>query len=69
VADINERNLLIATASEQQAHVARSVDQNLMSIKDLSIQSTSAADQTSIASNELSKLAIGLSKVVSRFTV
>nr|WP_318011738.1 methyl-accepting chemotaxis protein [Pseudomonas sp. REP124] len=69
VAEINERNLLIATASEQQAHVARSVDQNLMSIKDLSIQSTSAADQTSVASNELSKLAIGLSKVVSQFTV
>jgi len=69
VTDINERNLLIATASEQQAHVARSVDQNLMSIKDQSVQSASAADQTSVASNELSKLAIGLSKVVARFTV
>ncbi|WP_430523172.1 methyl-accepting chemotaxis protein [Pseudomonas putida] len=69
VAEINERNLLIATASEQQAHVARSVDQNLMSIRDLSAQSTSAADQTSVASSELSKLAIGLSKVVSQFTV
>ncbi|MNP09968.1 Methyl-accepting chemotaxis protein McpS [compost metagenome] len=69
VTDINERNLLIATASEQQAEVARSVDQNLMSIRDLSIQSTSAADQTSVASNELSKLAINLSKVVGQFTV
>ncbi|NUU39031.1 methyl-accepting chemotaxis protein [Pseudomonas sp. C2B4] len=69
VTDINERNLLIATASEQQAQVARSVDQNLMSIRDLSIQSTSAADQTSVASNELSGLAIGLSKVVAQFTV
>ncbi|NUU37835.1 methyl-accepting chemotaxis protein [Pseudomonas sp. C2B4] len=69
VTDINERNLLIATASEQQAQVARSVDQNLMSIRDLSIQSTSAADQTSEASTELSRLAIGLSKVVAQFTV
>ncbi|MGJ7513055.1 methyl-accepting chemotaxis protein [Pseudomonas baetica] len=69
VTDINERNLLIATASEQQAEVARSVDQNLISIKDLSIQSTSAADQTSVASNELSKLAINLSKIVAQFKV
>ncbi|NUU36118.1 methyl-accepting chemotaxis protein [Pseudomonas sp. C2B4] len=69
VTDINERNLLIATASEQQAEVARSVDQNLMSIKDLSIQSTSAVDQTSVASNELSKLAINLSRIVAQFTV
>lgn len=42
VTDINERNLLIATASGQQAEVARSVDQNLMSLKDLSVQPTDA---------------------------
>jgi methyl-accepting chemotaxis protein len=69
VSDINERNMLIATASEQQAHVSRSVDQNLVSIRDLSIQSSSAASQTSIASNELSKLAIGLNKLVGRFAL
>jgi methyl-accepting chemotaxis protein len=68
IEDINERNLLIATASEEQAHVARSVDQNLISIRDLSIQSSSAASQTSIASNELSKLAIDLKQIVSRFS-
>ena len=69
IEDINERNLLIATASEEQAHVARSVDQNLISIRDLSIQSSSAAGQTSIASNELSKLAIDLKQIVSKFSV
>ncbi|MBK3439811.1 methyl-accepting chemotaxis protein [Pseudomonas sp. MF7448] len=69
IEDINGRNLLIATASEEQAHVARSVDQNLISIRDLSIQSSSAASQTSIASNELSKLAIDLKQIVSRFSV
>ncbi len=67
VSDINERNLLIATASEQQAHVSRSIDRNLMSIKDLSIQSSSAASQTSIASSELSRLAVDLNKLVSKF--
>jgi len=69
IEDINERNLLIATASEEQAHVARSVDQNLISIRDLSIQSSSAAGQTSIASNELSKLAVDLRQIVSKFSV
>jgi methyl-accepting chemotaxis protein len=69
VSDINERNLLIATASEEQAHVSRSVDQNLVSIRDLSIQSSSAASQTSLASNELSTLAIGLNKLVARFAL
>ena len=69
ISDINERNLMIATASEEQAHVARSVDQNLISIRDLSIQSSSAAGQTSIASNELSKLAVDLKQMVSKFSV
>ncbi|WGT28438.1 methyl-accepting chemotaxis protein [Pseudomonas marginalis] len=69
ITDINDRNLLIATASEEQAHVARSVDQNLISIRDLSIQSSSAAGQTSIASHELSRLAVDLKQIVSKFAV
>lgn len=69
IADINDRNLLIATASEEQAQVARAVDRNLISIRDLSIQSSSAASQTSIASHELSKLAVDLKQIVSKFSV
>jgi len=69
ISDINERNLMIATASEEQAQVARSVDQNLMSIRDLSLQSSSAASQTSIASSELSTLAVSLNKLVARFSL
>ncbi|UHH28032.1 methyl-accepting chemotaxis protein [Pseudomonas veronii] len=69
IADINDRNQLIATASEEQAHVARSVDQNLISIRDLSIQSSSAAGQTSIASHELSKLAMDLKQIVAQFSI
>ncbi|WP_412046279.1 methyl-accepting chemotaxis protein [Pseudomonas palleroniana] len=69
ISDINERNLMIATASEQQAQVARSVDQNLISIRDLSIQSSSAAGQTSIASQELSRLAVDLKQIVAKFSV
>ncbi|MFJ4142463.1 methyl-accepting chemotaxis protein [Pseudomonas sp. NPDC089734] len=69
ISQINERNLLIATASEEQAHVARSVDENLVSIRDLSVQSSSAADQTSTASHELSRLAADLNRLVAKFSV
>ena len=69
VSEINERNCLIAAASEQQACVAKSVDQNLITIRNLSMQSTSAAEQISVASNELSKMATELSRVVARFSL
>jgi len=69
ISHINDKNLLIATASEQQAQVARSVDRNLVSIRDLSIQSSSAASQTSIASSELSKLAGSLNHLIARFSL
>ncbi len=64
---INERNLQIATASEEQAHVAREVDRNLVSIRDLSIQSASGANQTAAACSELAHLAQGLNSLVGRF--
>ena len=67
IAMINERNLQIATASEEQAHVAREVDRNLVSIRDLSIQSASGANQTAVACSELARLAQGLNTLVSRF--
>jgi len=69
ILDISERNMLIATASEEQAQVARSVDQNLVSIRDLSVQASTAAEQTSTASHELSKLATELNGLVKKFTV
>lgn len=69
VEKINEMNLLIATASEEQAQVARSVDSNLVSIRDLSIQSSAGAHQTAAASSELSRLAIDMNQLVARFKV
>ncbi|SDG13719.1 methyl-accepting chemotaxis protein [Pseudomonas seleniipraecipitans] len=67
--EINEMNLMIATASEQQAQVARSVDGNLMSIRDLSIQSATGAHQTAAASAELSRLAVDMSRLVGMFSI
>jgi methyl-accepting chemotaxis protein len=68
VSEINERNLVIASASEQQAQVARKVDRSLISIHDLSSQSAAGATQTSSASMELSRLATSLNDTVMRFS-
>ncbi|EPJ86889.1 methyl-accepting chemotaxis protein [Pseudomonas sp. CFII64] len=66
---INDRNLLIASAAEQQAQVAGEVDRNLSSIRDLSSQSASGAQQTTMASNALSMLATDLKAMVQRFVL
>jgi methyl-accepting chemotaxis protein len=66
---ISERNLMIATASEEQSHVAREVDRNLVSIRELATQSAAGASQTASASAEMSKLAINLNQLVNRFVV
>ncbi|OBS35173.1 chemotaxis protein [Pseudomonas syringae pv. syringae] len=66
---ISERNLVIASAAEEQAQVSREVDRNIVNIRDLSMQSTQGADQISASSHELSRLAADLSQVVSRFKV
>ncbi|MCQ9427411.1 methyl-accepting chemotaxis protein [Pseudomonas sp. LJDD11] len=67
IAQINDRNLLIATASEQQAHVAREVDRNLVNIQDLSTQTAAGANQTSASSQELSRLAVSFNGLVGKF--
>ncbi|CAI8722639.1 MULTISPECIES: methyl-accepting chemotaxis protein [unclassified Pseudomonas] len=66
---INERNLVIASASEEQAAVAREVDRNLMNIRDLAMQTSAGANQTSAASQELSRLAVDLNNMVAKFSV
>ena len=69
VHEIHERNLVIASAAEEQAQVAREVDRNLVNIRDLSVRSAAGADQTSASSHELSKLANALQGLVQRFRV
>jgi methyl-accepting chemotaxis protein len=67
VATINERNLVIASASEEQAQVAREVDRNLLNIQDLSTQTAAGANQTSASSQELSRLATSFNTLVAQF--
>ncbi|CAD5106882.1 methyl-accepting chemotaxis protein [Zestomonas carbonaria] len=64
---ISERNLVIASAAEEQAQVAREVDRNLVNIRDLSTSAAAGANQTSAASGELSRLAVELNGMVVQF--
>ncbi|QXI03401.1 methyl-accepting chemotaxis protein [Pseudomonas tensinigenes] len=64
---INERNLLMATAAEEQAQVAREVDRSLISIRDLSCETAEGSKQTAVASAELSQLAASLNKLTKEF--
>ena len=69
LSQINERNLVIASASEEQAQVAREVDRNLVNIRDLSTQTAAGATQCTAASQDLSRLAIELNTLVAQFRV
>lgn len=66
---IDDRNLVIASAAEKQAQVAREVDRNLVRIRDLSVQAAAGAEQTRAASQQLSELAFGLNEQIRRFRV
>ena len=67
VAGINERNMVIASAAEEQAQVAREVDRNLVNIQDLSTQTAAGANQTNASSQDLSRLATAFNQMVARF--
>ncbi|MFY1664566.1 methyl-accepting chemotaxis protein [Pseudomonas sp. Pseu.R1] len=67
VLQINEQNMVIASASEEQAQVAREVDRNLINIRNLSIVSTEQARQTASASEDLEQLGHSLTRLVASF--
>ncbi len=69
IGQINDRNLVIASATEQQAHVAREVDRSLVNIRDLALSNSSGSQQTSTASRGLSGLAMELRTMVGRFQI
>lgn len=69
IASINQKNLIIASASEEQAQVSREVDRNIVNIRDLSMQTSAGANQTSAASQDLSLLAVKLNTMISKFKI
>ncbi|WNC08951.1 methyl-accepting chemotaxis protein [Pseudomonas coleopterorum] len=69
VSGIDDLNMVIASAAEEQAQVAREVDRNIVRIRDLSVQTATGSEQTRVASQELSQLAAVLNTQVRRFLV
>ncbi|WP_288739384.1 methyl-accepting chemotaxis protein [uncultured Rheinheimera sp.] len=66
---ISDSNLVIASAAEEQAKVAREIDRNIVNISDLAAQTAAGANQTSASAHELSRLAVDLNALVTRFKV
>ena len=64
---INDSNMVIASAAEEQSKVAREVDRNIVNISDLARQSAASAAQTTASAQELSRLAVELNDLVNQF--
>ena len=67
VEEIRQHNSQIATAAEQQTSVAEEINQNVTGIRDIADQSATSTEQVSASSEELARLAEGLSSQVNRF--
>lgn len=67
ISDINMQNTMVANSAEEQAAVSKDVDTNLVHIRDLSVQTSSGAEETNASSIELAKLAEHLNELVVKF--
>ncbi|MDP5190464.1 methyl-accepting chemotaxis protein [Rheinheimera baltica] len=66
---ISDQNHVIAGAAEEQSKVAREIDRNIVTISDLAAQTADGSSQTTASATELSRLAIQLNTLVSKFKV
>ncbi|MDX5407869.1 MAG: methyl-accepting chemotaxis protein [Chromatiaceae bacterium] len=67
IKSINDRNIQIASAAEQQAAVAEEINQKIINISDVAVQTSAGAEQTASTSSELARLAEQLQLTVARF--
>lgn len=65
---LNERNLVLTSASDEQAQAAREVDSRLLSIKHLAERVERITEQTTASSDELHQPATSLHAMASRFS-
>ncbi len=66
---INDKNTQIASAAGQQAAVADEINQKILNISDVAVQTSAGAEQTASTSRELARLAEQLQQLVGRFTL
>ena len=69
VTGISDRNMQIASATEEQSLVAEDINRNVMQINDVAIQVSAGAEQTAATSLELARLAEQQQQLVGRFTL
>lgn len=67
VAEITELNIMIATATEQQAAVVEDVENSVVQIQQVGEQSAVGANQTSQAAGELASLSAQLQQLTQQF--
>ncbi|OHY95644.1 hypothetical protein BI375_12835 [Vibrio rotiferianus] len=66
---INDMNMQIASASEQQSIVAEDINKNVVNVKRIAEENSVAANQTSSSSSEIARLAENLGQLVAEFRV
>ncbi len=69
VGRITDMSTQIASASEQQSLAAEEINRNVINISDMSYQTSTGADETTGASNDLMQLATELRTLVSKFKI
>ena len=67
VSAIQGMNQQIATAAEQQSAVAEEINRSIINVRDISMQTATASDETARASIELAQLGNALQQQIGRF--
>ncbi|MEZ8186222.1 methyl-accepting chemotaxis protein [Shewanella sp. 5S214] len=66
---INDMNMQIASAAEEQSSVAESINENIINVKRIAEENSQASTQTRSSSAEIARLAEQLNQLVSQFKV
>ncbi|OCH58950.1 chemotaxis protein [Aliivibrio fischeri] len=69
IQQINDMNIHIASAAEEQSHVAEEINGKTVNIKDLSVLVHEAAQDAAVAINEQVSVVESQEKIMNRFTV
>ncbi len=67
IGQISDRNIQVATATEEQSSVVEDINRNIVDINELTVGTTHIADQLNPASSDLQALSTQLDNLVGRF--